>query len=208
MGPRRRPGIQKNRASGSDQSEILKLHGSTRHGEAGIEGETHLILGELEPRGDDDRQARVMIVFGGLHADKHVVEVRGVRCHGRRRHRRRHRRRFLADYPPRRRCFHYHASANFRGVHLLDPLQRRKKERKIGISKKKSPSISTIRDANVANCPAPIFIDSTIDISLWAYLYLYLYRGTFSLYVIHYTLYATETYAKVSPLIADDRHCV
>lgn len=127
-------------------------------GERRSKGETHLILGELEPRGDDDRQARVMIMFGGLHADKHVVEVRGVRCHRRRRHRRRHRRRFLADYPPWRRCFHYHASASF--VQLVNPLQRKR-----SVSKKKA---STVRYQRFATPPVRIsastFVKSTIEI--------------------------------------------
>lgn len=77
--------------SDANESGISAFHGDLH----GIKG-THLIPGELEPRIDDGRQARVMIMLGGLHADKHVVEIRGERCHSRRSHRRRHRR-LLAD---------------------------------------------------------------------------------------------------------------
>jgi len=61
------------------------------HGDLHGIKEAHLISGELEPRIDDGRQTRMMIVPGGLHADKHVVKVRRERCHSRSCHRQRHR---------------------------------------------------------------------------------------------------------------------
>lgn len=88
--------------------------------------EAYLIFGELKPRADDRRQARMMVVFSGLYADKHVVEIRGERCHGRRGDCRCHRR-FFAYRSPRNWYFHQYASTVYLDRHFVDPLKTKRR---------------------------------------------------------------------------------
>lgn len=62
-------------------------------------------------------------MLGSFHADEHIVEIRGERCHGRSRDRRCHRRFLVDQHPPRSWHFHQYAPTVHFHRHLVDPLR-------------------------------------------------------------------------------------